>query len=73
MEQERKYMHVQVPWWRDMLRVAAEVQDVPLGEAHVLEQHPGGVREVRDFDADELQGPVAHGVVEVDVRPAAFQ
>ena len=56
-----------------MLRVAAEVQDVQLGEAQVLEQHPGGVREVRYFDAGELQRPVAHRVVEADVRPAAFQ
>src|SRR3981081_3305062 len=56
-----------------MLRVTAEIQDVPLGEAHVLEQHPGGVGEVRDSYAGELQGPVGYGVVEGDVPPAAFQ
>ena len=56
-----------------MLRVAAELQDVPLAEAHVLEQHPGGVREVRNFGSGELHGPVAHGVVEANMRPTAFQ
>jgi hypothetical protein len=39
----------------------------------VLEQHPCGVGEVRDFDSGELHGPVAHGGIEVSVRSAAFQ
>jgi len=34
------------PFWRDMFRIAAEFEDVPLGDAKVLEDHPGRMREV---------------------------
>jgi hypothetical protein len=61
------------PFRGDMLCIAAELQNVPLAETHVFEQHPRSVREVRDFGSGELHRPVAHGVVEADVRTAAFQ
>jgi hypothetical protein len=56
-----------------MLRVAAELQDVQLREAHVFQQHPGGMRKVRNFDSGELHGPVTHGIVEASVRSAPLQ
>jgi len=31
------------PFRGDMLSIAAELKNVPLGETHVLEQHPCGV------------------------------
>src|SRR6266478_2594338 len=52
-----------------MLRIAAELKDVPLRKAQVFEQHPGSVREVRDLYSGQLYWPVADSVVETGVSP----
>src|SRR6267378_1033053 len=58
------------PRRRNVLRIASELQDVPLRKAHMFEQHPGSVWEVRDFHARQLHRPIAHGAIETDVSPA---
>ena len=53
--------------------IAGEFEDVPLGDAHVFEDFPGGVRGAFGADALEFRGPVFDGVVEGDVGPAAME
>ena len=53
------------PFGRDMVRIAHEFQDVPLGYAQMLHQVPGRVRYVGRPGIDGLQWKIGHGVVEM--------
>ena len=50
-----------------MLAVATEFQDVPLRDAHVLQQHPWRVRDARRFAAAQLRWNASDGQVELNV------
>ena len=54
-----------------MLRVAAELQDIPLGDAQVFQEPPGAVRHGRYRAAAEGGRDVGHCLVEVEVGAAA--
>jgi len=54
-----------------MLRRAAEFQNVPLGNAHVLKQRPCRMRKVGDLGGGELHGPVLHRTVKINVSAPA--
>src|SRR5579862_9675864 len=54
-----------------MFGIAAEFEDVPLREAHVLDEHPDGMGEVGRFLAAECGRQVSDGVAEFGVRSAA--
>jgi hypothetical protein len=56
-----------------MPRVAAEFQYVPLRDAHMLEEHPGCMRKIRNLGACKLHRPVPHCVVEIGVGSAAAE
>jgi len=61
------------PFAGNIFWVAAELEEIPLGQAHVLQEHPCSVGEVSDFDAGELDRPIADGRVKIGVRLIAFQ
>ena len=50
-----------------MLRIAAEFQDVPLCNAHVLEQLPRRMRRAFDLFATQLRRQPAHGIIKASV------
>lgn len=56
-----------------MLGIAAEFEHVPLGDAEVFEQFPGGVR--RAFGANSMQSgrEVGDGLIEIGMRAAPFE
>src|SRR5262245_6360015 len=56
-----------------MFGVAAEFQDVPLRNAHVFEQHPGGVRKTPDLLTAELRGKAFDHVIEFSMRAAILE
>jgi hypothetical protein len=51
-----------------VLRVAAEIEDVALRQAQVLEQPPGRVRQSVGLPAAQLGRKPVHGLVEPGVR-----
>ena len=53
--------------------VAAEVEDVPLRDAEVLQQLPGGVGRARGLGGAQLGGPVGDDLVEADVGVAPVE
>jgi len=61
------------PFRRLVPGVAAEFEDVRLGEAQVFEEHPEGVREVGGFLATEVGGEVGHDRVECGVGVASVE
>src|SRR5215831_5843837 len=61
------------PLWGLVVLVAAEFEDVPLRDAQVLEEHPGGVREVGGLGAVEFGPEVFDGVFKCGVGVATFQ
>src|SRR5512135_1328541 len=59
---------------RDVARVDAEPEDVPLGDPQVLQQPPGRVRQAGRLRAPEFGGQIGDRLVEVQVRmPPAEQ
>ncbi len=61
------------PRRRDVLGVAAELEDVPLGDPQVLDQPPRGVRLPLRPDAPQCGRQALHRGVEVEVGIAAAQ
>ena len=61
------------PIGRFVLCIAAELEDVVLGDAEVLEEAPGGVRGFARFFAAKRRGEIGDGIVEGDVGVAAFE
>src|SRR5688572_11473247 len=59
------------PGRRDVPRVAAELQDVPLGDAQMFQEPPGAVGHRRDRAPAEDGWNVGHGPVEGEVGAAA--
>src|SRR5260370_22283407 len=51
-----------------MFGVAAELENVPLRYAHVLEQHPGRVQKSCRLDAAQLRGNTAHHLLKLGMR-----
>src|SRR5215469_13999066 len=58
---------------RNVLGVAAELQDVPLRDARMLQELPPGVRESGDEGSALCFREILDGIHEMDVRPASFQ
>ncbi len=56
-----------------MLRVTDELKDVPLRDAHVLDDLPRRVGDVLDSAVHQLRGKVCNERLETDVRAAAAQ
>jgi hypothetical protein len=56
------------PIRRDMFRIPRELEDVPLGEADMLEQFPSGVRGAGRFCASKVQGQAGNCLLEIEVR-----
>jgi len=56
-----------------MFGVAAELEDIPLRDAHVLEQLPDGIRQAGGFRAAKLGGQISDRAIEFDVGMAASQ
>ncbi len=56
-----------------MFRVAAELKDVPLRDAQVLQQLPGAVRRAQWFHSAQTRGEIRHRAIEVRVRIASPQ
>jgi hypothetical protein len=56
-----------------MFRIAAEFQDVPLGDAQVLQEPPGAVRHKRDGTAAKGRWNVGHSFIEIQVSAATFE
>jgi len=56
-----------------VLGIAAELKDVPLRDAQVFEQHPGGVGKVRDFFTAEFHGKVLDHIFELRMSAFAFE
>ncbi len=52
-----------------MFRVAAELENVPLHYAHVLQQHPGGVQQSCRLGAAQFRGNTAHDLLKLGMRP----
>src|ERR1022692_4332129 len=61
------------PRRRNMFRFAHEFQDVPLREAHVLQQFPGRVRQPARPDTAQCGRQTGDRGVEIQVRSAAVQ
>lgn len=61
------------PIGRDVFRVAGEFEDVPLSDAHVFEDFPGGVGGALRADALEFHGPGFDRVFKRDVRVTALE
>ena len=56
-----------------MLRVATEFENVPLREAHVLQDLPGCVRCALGFDASQVRRQIRYCRIKVYVRVATPQ
>src|SRR5260370_4546761 len=54
-----------------MFWVAAELENVPLHYAHVLQQHPGRVQKSCRLGAAQCRGNTAHHLLKLGMRPAA--
>lgn len=61
------------PFRRFVFEVAAEFEDVGLGDADVFEEHPGGVGEVGRLLSAEFWGEIFDGVFEGGVGVSAFE
>jgi len=57
----------------NVFRVAAEFQDVPLSNAHVLNESPGRVRCAGYAGTAQLQGKIGNGRVKIEMGAAAAQ
>src|SRR5260370_29647400 len=53
-----------------MFGVAAELENVPLHYAHVLQQHPGRVQKSCRLGAAQLRGNTAHHLLKLGMRPS---
>ena len=51
-----------------MFWVAAELENVPLRDAHVLQQHPGRVQESCRLGAAQFRGNTAHHRLKLGMR-----
>jgi hypothetical protein len=56
---------------RDVLGVAAELDDVLLGQAQVFQEPPRRMRQAGRFGAAQLSGHVGDGCLEIEIGPAA--
>ena len=59
--------------WRDVFWIPAEFEDVPLGDAHVFEEVPGGMRYAVRLRSTEPSGQVGDGGVEIEMRSTTSQ
>src|SRR6266567_9087097 len=53
---------------RNVFCIATKFQNVPLGNAHVLQELPGGVRRARWLNGAKFRGKIADRGVEIDMR-----
>src|SRR5947207_3435110 len=56
-----------------MAGVAAELEDVPLRDAQVLQETPGRVRRPLYLGAAQLHGQIRDGILEAQVGPLTTQ
>lgn len=56
-----------------MLRVAAELQDVPLADPHVFQKPPGRMRHAGRLGPTDIRGQASDGLFEIEVRTATSQ
>src|SRR6267154_2253146 len=61
------------PFWRLVFRVAAELENIPLGQTKVLEDHPGRMRQCMGFHTEQFLWHVFNSIVKAGVRAAAAQ
>src|SRR5262249_46144179 len=61
------------PGGRDVLRIAAKFQDVPLGDSHMLQETPRAVRHRSNRSTAEVAGDIRHRFVETDVGAATAE
>src|SRR5579864_6774863 len=61
------------PFWRSMLRVAAELQNIPLRDAQVLQQHPKRMGKTSRLLSDQVRRNSSNNFVELGVRTAALE
>ena len=61
------------PFRGDVFFVAAEFEDIPLGQTEVFEEHPGRVREVCGLGAAEFGRKISYDGVEVGVSVASSE
>ena len=59
--------------WRNVIRVAAELEYVPLANAEVLEQLPGRVRTPRGLDTSKFYPPTGKNGIKAGVRILPIQ
>ena len=57
----------------DVMRVPDEFEDIPLGDAYVLEKMPDRVACVRQSPVDFLQGETGNGVTKTHVSIPGIQ
>ena len=57
----------------DVFRIAAEVEDVPLSDTKMFEQHPGGVGQACGPFAAEVGGEICDDVIETSVGMTAVE
>lgn len=56
-----------------MRGIAAELQNVPLRNAHVLDELPRRVRKMIHFLIDKLNGKIIYDFIEADMRAASAE